>query len=212
MTTVGILGAGKLGSTLARLSTDAGHRTLVAGSGDPDAIRLILSVLAPDAIGRWPQQAAREADLVILALPLGKHRSVPAADLRGKIVIDAMNYWPPSDGHLPEFADGAPSSRIVAAALPGARVVKGLSHLGYHELRSDARTAGALDRKAIAIAGDDPEALATVSAFVDSLGFDAIVAGPLDEGVRFGPGTALFGASVTAAELLDRLAAERASG
>ena len=117
MRTVGILGAGKLGSTLAQLSTAAGHRTLIAGSGDPRSLELILSVLAPTAIARWAPEVAREADIVILALPLARYRKVPTTELMGKVVVDAMNYWRETDGELHEF-EGVSSSPVVAGSLP----------------------------------------------------------------------------------------------
>ena len=210
MTTVGILGAGKLGSTLARLSTAAGHRALIAGSGELGELPLIVSVLAPEAIPARAERAAGEADIVILALPLGRHREIPLAELAGKTVVDAMNYWPQTDGIIAEFEGGAPSSPIVASTLSASRVVKALSHLGYHELHDDARPPGAADRRGIAIAGDDSGAVAQVSALVDSLGFDPVVIGGLDDGALFGPGTAAFGVSLSAEELLRRIDARRA--
>ena len=211
MTTVGIIGAGKLGITLARLSTDAGHRTLVAGSGELGTLPLILSVMAPAATAMRAIDVAREADIVILALPLGRIGELPAAQMSGKTVVDALNYWPQTDGVIPEFEDGAASSPAVARTLPESRVVKALSHLGYHELQDDARPAGAADRRAIAIAGDDLDSVAEVAALVDSLGFDPVVVGRLDEGSLFGPGTDAFGVSLTAEELSRRVDARRAS-
>lgn len=211
MTTVGILGAGKLGTALAQLTTAAGFRTLIAGSGQPEALEVILSVLAPEANPGRAEDVARDADIVILALPLGRHRELPEPELRGKMVIDAMNYWPDTDGILPEFENDTSSSQIVATTLPEARIVKALSHLGYHELLSDARPRGAADRHAIAIAGDDPDSVARVSEFVDSLGFDPVTVGALDQGRHFGPSTASFGISVTADELVKRIDDHRAS-
>lgn len=202
MTTIGILGAGKLGTVLARLSVAAGHHTVIAASADPGDIELIVEVLAPGAAARTSAQVAAEADLVILALPLSKYRTVPVPELTGKVVVDAMNYWPPTDGTVKEFEAGASSSEIVQAHLADARVVKAFSHLGYHELDEDGRPAGAPDRHAIAIAGDDEKAVRDVADLVDQLGFDPLVAGPLAAGAAFGPGTALFGVST------DHLSAE----
>lgn len=159
MRVLGILGAGKLGTVLARLAVQAGYDTRIAGSGDPGDIHLIVDVLAPGATAQWAAEVAAQAEIVVLAIPLSKLHTLPAAELRGKVVVDATNYWPPTDGTIDRFATGA-SSSAVAAALPGARVVKALSHLGHHELDTDSRPPGAPERLAIAVAGDDADAVA----------------------------------------------------
>lgn len=206
--TLGIIGAGRVGRVLARLAREAGYRVLVAGSGDPGRIAVPIEAVAPGATAAEASVVARDADAVVLALPLPRYRELPDEELRGRLVIDAMNYWWEVDGLRSDLADlRTTTSETVQRFLPQSRVVKAFNHMGYRDLDEEARPAGAPGRKAIAVAGDDAAAVRAVMRFVDALGFDPVLAGPLREGIKLEPGAEAFGADVDAAELqamLDR--------
>ena len=199
---IGILGAGKVGVVLAQLALKAGYKVHIAGSGDPSKIELTVKVLAPGAIADNADNVASKSDVVILALPLGKFRSIPKSALRGKLIIDAMNYWWEVDGKAGDIIAPHPSSsEAVQAYLSESRVVKAFSHMGYHDLYDEPKPAGEPDRKAIAVAGDNEEDVMTVSEIIDKLGFDPVVAGKLHAGINLEPGSDVFGASVDTEQL-----------
>ncbi len=205
--TIGIVGAGKVGTVLARLALAAGYEVLISGSGDPARKALIIELLAPGATVLTTAEVVERADAVILALPLRNVVDLPP--LSGKLVIDAMNYWEPIDGSLPEYQlDPRGTSEIVASHFPGARFTKSFSHLGYHDLDERGRPAGSADRVAIAVAGDDALDVAATAAIVDALGFDPYVAGPLVTGRAFQAHTTAFGYPHSLASLRDAITAD----
>ncbi|MDT5011321.1 MAG: 8-hydroxy-5-deazaflavin:NADPH oxidoreductase [Mycobacterium sp.] len=204
-----ILGIGRVGSTLARRAIAVGYRVLVAGSGAPEQIGLLVEVMMPGAEPRWAADAADEADVVVLAAPFSRLHSLPLANLDGKIVVDVMNHWQPVDGDAVGIELVNSTSETVATAAPGARVVKSLNHIGYHEIEEDARPAGNTHRRAVAVASDHPEAAAVVLQLVERLGFDAVDAGPLANGLQLEPGNPLFGARLDRDSILSAFASEQ---
>ena len=196
---IAVLGAGHVGPVIARLALRAGHQVAIATSGPPEDIALIAELIIPGAQARWASEAVADADVVVLAMPLHRFTDVDPASLSGRIVVDAMNYWPASDGMLAAFEHGA-SSEIVAERLSGSVVVKALNHIGYHELESRARPAGAADRRASGVAGDDPAAVGVVADLVDEMGFDPVRVGTLRAGRVLQPGGPVFGVVLTRPE------------
>jgi 8-hydroxy-5-deazaflavin:NADPH oxidoreductase len=194
-----VLGAGHVGPVIARLALTAGYPVAIATSGDPEDIALITELVTPGAQPQWTADAVADADIVVLAIPLHRFLDVDPALLSGKLVVDAMNYWPASDGILKAFDDGG-SSEIVARRLVGSTVVKALNHIGYHELEDLARPAGAPDRRAVGVAGDDPAAVATIAGLVDRIGYDPLRLESLRAGRALQPGGPVFGAVLTLAE------------
>ncbi|GBD69107.1 putative uncharacterized protein [Tetragenococcus halophilus subsp. halophilus] len=200
--TIGILGAGKLGTTLARLAIAAGYDVLIAGSGSVEKISLTVEVLAPGVQAMTAKEAAERADIVLLALPLGKYQTIPQAELSGKIVIDAMNYWWEVDGKENTISDfQISSSEVVQNFLEDSIVVKAFNHMGYHDLEDETRPIGESDRKAIAYATDNESVGGRVAQIVDDLGFDPLFIGALKNGIILEPGSPLFGADLVKEEL-----------
>ena len=203
---LGIVGAGKLGTTIARMATAAGYDVALSGSGPAERIALTVEVLAPGARAVTTGEVVRHADLIVLAVPTHRFRELPRDLFAGKILIDAMNYWEPIDGVDEELAAApAGTSVVVQERFPSARVVKSLNQLGYHELEEGSRPRGAPDRIAIAAAGDDSAAVRAVLQLIDRLGFDAVDAGPLKAGVALGPAGPAFGLGSGADELASLL-------
>jgi 8-hydroxy-5-deazaflavin:NADPH oxidoreductase len=194
-----VLGAGHVGPVIARLAVKAGYPVTIATSGDPEDIALITELLIPGAQPRWAIDAVVDADIVVLAMPLHRFLDVNPGPLSGKVVVDAMNYWPASDGVLSVLGEGA-SSELVARRLAGSAVVKTLNHIGYHELEDWARPAGAPDRRAMGVAGDDPAAVAAIGGLVDRIGYDPVRLDSLRAGRVLQPGGPVFGAVLTRAE------------
>jgi 8-hydroxy-5-deazaflavin:NADPH oxidoreductase len=198
---IAVLGAGHVGPVIARVAIAAGHPVSIAASGDPDNIALITQVLVPGAEPRWASDAVQNSDIVVLAIPLHRFATFDASLVAGKIVVDAMNYWPPVDGIQDLFEDPRfGSSEIVAQKLSGSTVVKTLNQTGYHDLEDERRPVGSPDRRALGVAGDDAGAVDAVSEVIERIGYDAVRLASLRAGRILEPGGPVFGASLRRAE------------
>lgn len=195
---IGIIGAGKLGITLAQLADKAGYPVLIANSRDPESIAFTLDILAPAAQPIKIAELLAQAEIIVLALPLGKYRQLPAEAFKEKIVIDAMNYWWEVDGKETTYSDqSASSSERVQSYFTQSKVIKAFNHMGYHDLTDEAVFDTEKKRKVIAYAGENSAALEKVRQLIQDLGFDPFYLGSLATGRVLEPGTPLFGANLS---------------
>lgn len=193
MTTVGFLGGGRIVEAVATLSVAAGHRVVLGDSRGPEAVADVVAELGPLASASTGERAAESGDIVLVRTPLAAYPHIPLAPLAGKVVLDACNYDPRRDGQILDLdASRLTSTELLQRHLRDSQVVKVFNNILSRHLRSLARPHGASDRSALPIAGDQDQAKAAVSAFLDSIGYDAVDAGPLAESWRQEPGTPVY--------------------
>lgn len=214
MATIGLIGSGAIGSTLARLAVDHGHHVVLSNSRGPETLGDLVAELGPNARADTAAGAAEAGEIVVVTIPLRHYRQVPVEPLRGTVVVDTNNYYPQRDGRIAGLDDGSTtSSELLQAHLPGSRVVKAFNHIAAGHLADQGRPAGTAGRRALAVAGDDEAARATVAALIEEFGFDVVDLGPLVEGRRVQPGTPGYGAELDAEGLRRATAeAERSHG
>jgi predicted dinucleotide-binding enzyme len=194
MTTVGFIGSGEVGSTIARLAIEAGHRVVLSNSRGPQTLAGTVAALGPRASAATREEAAAAGDIVVVSVPVKAFPDLPVGALAGKTVIDTCNYGPERDGHIPELDDESlTSSELLARSVPDAVVVKAFNTIYFKHLLALARPAGAADRSSLPIAGDAAAAKAAVTAFISSIGYDVVDAGPLADSWRQATGTPVWG-------------------
>ncbi|MCG5462537.1 NAD(P)-binding domain-containing protein [Micromonospora sp. MED01] len=194
MTTVGFIGSGSIGSTIARLAVAAGHQVVLSNSRGPETLANTVAELGPRASAATREEAAAAGGIVVVTVPVTAFHDVPAAPLAGKTVIDTCNYGPDRDGHIPEL-DGTSltSSELLLRYAPDAELVKAFNTIYFKHLLSLARPAGAADRSYLPIAGDSAPAKAAVTEFIASIGYGVVDAGPLADSWRQATGTPVWG-------------------
>ena len=210
MTTIGLIGAGRIGSQVARLAVAHGYSVVISNSRDPETLAALVKELGPRARAMTPVEAAQDGEIVIVTIPLKNISSVPVEPLAGKVVIDTNNYYPQRDGQIPELDDeSTTTSELLQAHLPKSKVVKAFNHIYAAELTTHGQPADTPNRRALVIAGDDPSAKTVVTEMLDAFGFDTVDAGPLKEGWRIQRDTPGYGPRRNAAELRRDLAAAK---
>lgn len=203
---IGLIGSGRIGSTLARLLVDAGHDVVLSNSRGPQTLADLVDSLGARASAATADEAADSGEVVVVTIPLHAIESVPAEPLVGKVVIDTTNYYPGRDGQIPALDDDSTtSSEMLAAHLPGSSVVKAFNTIYFEHLGRDGQPTGTPGRRALPIAGEDPAAKQVVAGLLDEIGFDAVDAGRLVEGRRFQPDTPAYAVRLDAEQLRSAL-------
>jgi predicted dinucleotide-binding enzyme len=194
MATLGLIGSGLIGGTLARIAVDRGLDVVLSNSRGPETLADLVAELGPRATAGTPEDAALAGDWVVVTIPLKAYRQVPQEALAGKTVIDTNNYYAQRDGDIPELdSRETTSSELLQRHLERSFVVKAFNNIFFKHLAVLPRPSGATDRTALPIAGDDAGAKVRVTELLDHLGFEALDVGPLAEGWRFQPGTPAYG-------------------
>jgi 8-hydroxy-5-deazaflavin:NADPH oxidoreductase len=202
MTTFGLIGAGHIGSQLARAAVAHGHDVVLSNSRGPETLAALVAELGSSARAATPQEAAEAADIAVVTIPLKAISSVPVEPLVGKTVIDTNNYYSQRDGNIAELDDeSTTSSELLQRHLEGAHVVKAFNHIAAAAITAEAQEAGTPDRRALIVAGDDAGAKSTVASFIEEIGFDVLDLGPLAEGWRIQPDTPGYGPRLTLEQL-----------
>jgi predicted dinucleotide-binding enzyme len=210
MTTIGLIGAGHIGSQVARLAIAHNYNVVISNSRGPETLADLVKELGPRARAAAPVDAANAGDIVVVTVPLKNYRSVPVEPLAGKVVIDTNNYYPQRDGHIPELDnESTTTAELLQAHLRKSKVVKAFNHIYAAELTTHGQPAGTPNRRALVIAGDDASAKATVTKMLDAFGFDTVDAGSLKEGWRIQRDTPGYGPRRNAEELRRDLAAAK---
>jgi 8-hydroxy-5-deazaflavin:NADPH oxidoreductase len=210
MTTLGLIGAGHIGSQVARLGVAHGYDVVISNSRGPETLSDLVKELGPRARAATPLEAAKAGDIVVVTIPLKAIDTVPVAPLAGKIVIDTNNYYPQRDGNIAELDDESTTTcELLQRRLPTSKVVKAFNHIYAAELTTHGQPAGTPNRRALVIAGDDAGAKATVAKMLDAFGFDVVDAGPLEEGWRIQRDTPGYGPRRNAEEMRRDLASAK---
>ncbi|WP_169949805.1 NADPH-dependent F420 reductase [Microbispora sp. H11081] len=212
MTVIGIIGAGEVGSTLARAAIEHGYDVVIANSRGPQTLTRLIAELGPSARAATAAGAAAAADFAIVAVPLKLVNNMPVTQLAGKIVLDTNNYMPWRDGHFPVVDSGEKTvHELRQEQLPTSKVAKAFTHIQAPRLFASGSPAGTPGRHALSVSSDFPEAVELVTRLYDEFGFDTVDNSPLSESWRSGPGQPAWNAHLhqTREELAAHLAQAR---
>jgi predicted dinucleotide-binding enzyme len=207
MTTYGIIGAGNIGSQVARVLIAQGHEVVISNSRGPETLTDLIADLGENARAATSEEAAEAGEVVVVTVPLKNYEQVPVAPLAGKVVIDTNNYYFERDGQIPALDNGLDTvSGMLQRHLPESKVAKGFNHIMAADITTDGKPAGADDRRALATSSDFEEAAELVQRLYDEIGFDTVNVGPLSESWRVERDQPAYVVSQTRSELVANLA------
>ena len=210
MQTIGLIGAGHIGSQIARLAVKNGYDVVISNSRGPETLKELVAELGPRARAATTLEASKAGDVVVVTIPLKNYRQVPVEPLAGKIVIDTNNYYPQRDGHVRELDnESKTTSELLQAHLPASKVVKAFNHIYAADLTTHGQPTGSQNRRALAVFGNDAESKQAVAKLLDQFGFDTVNGGPLGESWRIQRDTPGYGPRRNADELKRDLAAAK---
>ena len=186
MTTIGIIGAGRIGAAVAQAFIGEGYEVVISNSRGPGTLTEVVDELGPRARAATAADAASAADIAVVTIPFAAYHEVPVEPLAGKIVLDTNNYYWERDGHFDDIDQGvATVSGLLQAHLPTSKVVKVFNNIRFTDINSDGSPAGTPNRRALPVSSDYPEATTFVRDFLDKIGFDSVDAGILSESWRY---------------------------
>jgi predicted dinucleotide-binding enzyme len=213
MTTIGIIGAGHIGSQVARAAIGVGYDVVIANSRGPETLGDLVAELGPHARAATAEEAAAAADFAVVTVPLKNYEQIPVEPLAGKVVIDTNNYYFERDGHIAALDNGVDTvSGMLQRHLPTSKVAKGFNHIMATDITTDGHPAGSPERRALATASDYEEAAELVQRLYDELGFDTVNVGPLADSWRVERDQPAYVVRQNKAELLENLARAKRAG
>jgi 8-hydroxy-5-deazaflavin:NADPH oxidoreductase len=207
MTTIGIIGSGHVGSSIAKAAIANGYDVVLSNSQGPASLSGLVKELGPHASAATPAEAAARADFAVVAIPITTIDQVPVEPLEGKVVIATINYFPDRLGHISAIDNGSTTAPgLLQAHLPKSRVVRAFSMIDAADMSSDGHPQGDPRRRALALAGDDSDAKRLVAELYNQFGFDALDIGGLDESWRVDAGQKAFVTHQNLAQLKENVA------
>jgi len=207
MPTIGIIGSGRVGQSIAKAAIANGYDVVLSNTQGPESLVDVVNKLGPHATAATPAEAAGSCDFAVVAIPITTIDQVPVDPLAGKVVISTINYFPDRLGDIPEIDNGTTTAPgLLQAHLPKSHVVRAFSMIAAADMSEDGHPEGDPKRRALTLSGDDPAAKKLVTGLYNQFGFDALDIGGLNESWRVDAGQKAFVTHQNLAQLQENVA------